>query len=41
MFLLMTISNDKYKIQNRSKINLSTPAPRGVNWFSSLPMGSG
>jgi len=27
----MTIGNDTYKIQKRLKINLFTPAPRGVN----------
>jgi len=37
----MSIVNDTYENQKRLKINLFTPAPRGVNWFSSLPLGSG
>jgi len=28
------------KVQ-RLKINLFTPTPGGVNWFSSLPLGPG
>jgi hypothetical protein len=31
LFIFITIGNDTYKNQKRLKINLFTPAPRGVN----------
>ena len=37
----MTIGNDTYKIQNRLKINLFTPVPKGSKLIFFAPHGVG
>jgi len=37
----MTICSRYSNHPSGLKINLFTPSPRGVNWFSSLPLGPG